>query len=114
MGARPLIDLKTMAAVSSLIMSWTVGHLSSFIKFAAGVLLVCFAIQYKQHKISAIFGICQVNINFNFPSSYIQMGANQKKSSLTYLLKFNKLRDLFIHAVNGQNCKVSTIANLKF
>ena len=35
-GARPLIDFKIMVAVSCLILSWTVGHLSSFIKFAAG------------------------------------------------------------------------------
>ena len=35
-GARPLIDLKTMVAVSCWIMLCTVGYLSSFIKFAAG------------------------------------------------------------------------------
>ena len=35
-GARPLINWKTVVAVFCWIMSWTVGHLSSFFKFAAG------------------------------------------------------------------------------
>ena len=43
MGARPLIDLKTMVPFSCLIMSWTVGHLSSSIKFTAD------ALEYTKH-----------------------------------------------------------------
>ena len=58
MGERPLIDLEAMVAVSCLIMWWTVGYLSSFIKFAvdASKLLLVTILQAQ------FCNFCSINI----------------------------------------------------